>query len=215
MICPVCKHETTSFLFCQLCDSYLPNVSAGIKAGVGRRLAAYLLDIVAFWVIFGVVMLVSGLLAAAGTAAGGASPDAAVAAGLGWFAAMFWAFVGYFIFILWFLSKGKTPGKWLVAIQVADKRNGNYPGFGRMIVREIFGKWISGFFLGLGYFWAIFDRDGQGWHDKIAGTIVLRKTTVLVPLVVPANPMLSQGQLAGQLPAAQVLTPPPPPAQVR
>jgi uncharacterized RDD family membrane protein YckC len=43
-----------------------------------------------------------------------------------------------------------------------------------MLVRETVGKIISGFFLALGYFWAIFDRDSQAWHDKIAGTTVLK-----------------------------------------
>lgn len=194
MVCPVCKHETTSFLFCQLCDSYLPNVAAGTKAGFGRRLGAVFLDGIAFWVIFGVVMLLSGLLAAGGMAAGGGSQDAAALAGLGWMAAMFWAFVGYFVFLLWFLAKGKTPGKWLLGIQVVDKRNGNFPGLGRMIVREIFGKWVSGFFLGLGYLWAVFDRDGQAWHDKIAGTLVLR---------LPSSPALAAATTSGAITQAQ------------
>ncbi len=34
---------------------------------------------------------------------------------------------------------------------------------------------LSKLFLGLGFFWAIWDKDGQAWHDKIAGTVVLRK----------------------------------------
>jgi len=213
MICPVCKHETTSFLFCQLCDSYLPNPSAGTKAGVGRRLAACFLDGIAFWVIFGAVML-SGLLAAGGMAAGGGSQDAAVLAGMGWVAAMFWAFIGYFVFLLWFLAKGKTPGKWLAGIQVADKRNGNFPGLGRMIVREIFGKWVSGLFLGIGYLWAVFDRDGQAWHDKIAGTIVLRTSASQALAAAATRRPLTQAQAAaaGQLSAVNAVgfVPPPP-----
>ena len=28
--------------------------------------------------------------------------------------------------------------------------------------------------LGLGYFWAAWDADRQGWHDKISGTVVVR-----------------------------------------
>ena len=214
MICPVCKHETTSFLFCQLCDSYLPNPSAGTKAGVGRRLGAYLLDIVTFWAIFAVVMLLSGLLAAGGMAASGGSQDAAVVAGFGWLASMFWAFIGYFVFLLWFLAKGKTPGKWLVRIQVADKRNGSFPGLGRMIVREIFGKWVSGLFLGIGYLWAVFDRDGQAWHDKIAGTVVLRKPASLALAAAATNHAIAQTQTpaAAQLSAVNAVgfAPPPP-----
>jgi uncharacterized RDD family membrane protein YckC len=27
---------------------------------------------------------------------------------------------------------------------------------------------------GLGFIWIAFDREKQGWHDKIAGTVVVR-----------------------------------------
>ena len=56
-----------------------------------------------------------------------------------------------------------------MGIRAANKSNGNSPGLGRMLVREIIGKVLSGIILGLGYFWAIFDKDAQAWHDKIAG----------------------------------------------
>lgn len=36
--------------------------------------------------------------------------------------------------------------------------------------------------LGLGYFWSAWDPDSQGWHDKIAGTVVVR-TPKSLPLV--------------------------------
>jgi uncharacterized RDD family membrane protein YckC len=47
-----------------------------------------------------------------------------------------------------------------------------------MLVREVVGKMVSGFFFGLRYFWAIWDPDNQAWHDKIAGTLVVRKMRV-------------------------------------
>lgn len=59
--------------------------------------------------------------------------------------------------------------------QVVDRREGNFPGFWRMILRELIGKSVSSLFLGLGYFWAIWDKDGQAWHDKISGTVVVHK----------------------------------------
>jgi uncharacterized RDD family membrane protein YckC len=173
VICPVCNNETTGSLFCNVCDIYLPKSSLGTRAGVARRLGALFLDGVAFWVIFGIILLITSLLMAGGVAATGGSQEAGVLMGFAWIATLFWAYIGYVAFVLCFLSKGKTPGKWLVGMRVADKRNGNFPGLGRMFVREILGKWVSSFFLGLGYFWAIFDRDGQTWHDKIAGTVVI------------------------------------------
>ena len=34
-------------------------------------------------------------------------------------------------------------------------------------------------FLGIGYFWVAFDKRCQGWHDKIAGTVVIFKPSDL------------------------------------
>jgi len=39
----------------------------------------------------------------------------------------------------------------------------------------LIGRFLSGLFLGLGYFWALFDRNAQAWHDKLAGTVVIQK----------------------------------------
>lgn len=167
MVCSNCKQETVPALFCHACDAYLPNPAAGAKAGVARRLGALVLDNIVIWAFFFVVLLIS---AGVGSAVGGR--DAAAG---GFFFTFFWAAVAYTIFALWFLAQGKTPGKWLVGIRAADKSNGNSPGLGRMLVREIIGKVLSGIILGLGYFWAIFDKDAQAWHDKIAGTVVLRQ----------------------------------------
>jgi uncharacterized RDD family membrane protein YckC len=164
MTCPVCRREVDPSLFCPFCDVYMGDPAAGTKAGVARRLAALFLDGVAIWIIFLGVLAVLGVVAGASESAGLTLTTA------------FWACIGYMVFALWFLSQGKTPGKWMVGIRVVDKRQGSNPGLGRMLVREIIGKVVSGAFLGIGYFWAIFDRESQAWHDKIAGTVVVRRT---------------------------------------
>lgn len=109
-----------------------------------------------------------------------------MAGGLGGFLlGAFWTSVGYVFVLLWFLGKGLTPGKLLVGEQVVNQLNGHLPGFGRMFLREAIGKLASGLFFGIGYFWAIWDKDNQAWHDKIAGTVVIRRTagrTTLNPL---------------------------------
>ena len=53
-------------------------------------------------------------------------------------------------------------------------QTGDIPGFGKMFVREVPGRFVSALVFGLGYFWAIIDRNGQAWHDRIAGTVVVR-----------------------------------------
>jgi RDD family len=119
-------------------------------------------------------------------------------------------------FALWFLAQGKTPGKWLVKIRVADKSTGRYPGLGRMLVREIVGKMASGLFLGIGYFWAIWDPANQCGHDKIAGTLVVREgasptsestgstaiaagasLTILAPIAMAAPASVHDSDIAG------------------
>ena len=52
---------------------------------------------------------------------------------------------------------------------------------GRPIVRAL-GCFLSVAVAGLGFFWIAFDRGRQAWHDKIAGTAVVRVAKG-VPLV--------------------------------
>jgi uncharacterized RDD family membrane protein YckC len=82
--------------------------------------------------------------------------------------------LAYFIWFLTLLRKGLTPGKKLLGLQVVNSQTGEIPGFGKMFLREIVGRFLSGLFLGLGYFWALFDKNAQAWHDKLAGTVVLK-----------------------------------------
>jgi uncharacterized RDD family membrane protein YckC len=173
MVCPNCNAETDNAFFCRACDVFMADPSAGAKAGVARRLAAQFLDGICIWAAFFAVMLLGGIVGGLG----GGADRPAVVLGLS-FGTFLSAVVGYIIFSLWFLAQGKTPGKWLVGIRAVDKSNGGSPGLGRMLVRETVGKFASGLFLGLGYFWAIWDRDTQAWHDKIAGTLVLRNKVV-------------------------------------
>jgi uncharacterized RDD family membrane protein YckC len=76
--------------------------------------------------------------------------------------------IGYWIG----LAHGTTPGHAMLGMKFV-KSNGEKPSFGTMFLREIIGKIVSGFFFGLGFYWAIWDKDRQTWHDKIAGTHVL------------------------------------------
>ena len=50
---------------------------------------------------------------------------------------------------------------------------GSFPeGFMTMLLREWIEKWISGLILLLGFLWILFDKDHQGWHDKLMSTYV-------------------------------------------
>lgn len=75
--------------------------------------------------------------------------------------------------VLFIGLRGQTPGKMALGIKVV-KPGRQAPGMGTAILREILGKFLSGIALGLGYAWAGWDPCKQGWHDKIAGTYVIR-----------------------------------------
>ena len=146
-------------------------MSDGTKASVPSRFGAFLLD----GVVFVTVLLVLALIAiSAGVNVRSFYQDY----GLETFLIVFFgAEFAYLLFLLWFLARGQTPGKWLMDIRAVDKRNGSRPGLGRMLLRETLGKCVSGCFFGLGWLWAIWDRDAQAWHDKIVRTVVLYRPT--------------------------------------
>jgi uncharacterized RDD family membrane protein YckC len=67
---------------------------------------------------------------------------------------------------------GATPGKLALGMKVVDAKTGEAPATWRLVLRFL-GYFVSAFPLYLGFLWAIFDRRKQGWHDKIARTIVI------------------------------------------
>jgi len=69
-------------------------------------------------------------------------------------------------------TKGRTVGKWLMGI-IIIKNDGTSAGFGTVIARDVFGKFVSAIFLYLGFLWILLDSRNQGWHDKLMGTTVV------------------------------------------
>ncbi len=76
---------------------------------------------------------------------------------------------------LWLFTglKGKTIGKMAMGIKVIDAQ-GNKPDLGCAALREIVGRLVSTIALFIGFFWMAGDKEKQGWHDKIAGTHVIK-----------------------------------------
>jgi uncharacterized RDD family membrane protein YckC len=119
-------------------------------ADVGTRLIAIIID----GIILGVI---TGILA---SLAGGTGYGLSFLVGI--------AYNWYF----WTRQNGQTPGKSLMKIKVI-KTDGGPISDTDAILRYI-GYYISGFVLALGYLWAIWDENHQGWHDKIANTYVVK-----------------------------------------
>ncbi|HRF94314.1 MAG TPA: RDD family protein, partial [Aggregatilineales bacterium] len=72
------------------------------------------------------------------------------------------------------LSKygGQTFGKMALGIRVV-RVNGDSLRWGNAILRYI-GYILNAFSFGIGFLWILIDEKRQGWHDKMAGTIVIK-----------------------------------------
>ena len=76
--------------------------------------------------------------------------------------------------ITFWVYRAATPGKMAISSKIVDAQTGYQPSTGQFVGRY-FAYFISILPLGLGIFWVAFDKKKQGWHDKLAGTVVVRK----------------------------------------
>ena len=81
--------------------------------------------------------------------------------------------VAAMIFIFW-LARSATPGKMIFSAQIADAKTMGKPSKSQLLVRYL-GYYFSIAGLMLGFVWIAFDKRKQGWHDKLAGTVVIKK----------------------------------------
>ena len=86
---------------------------------------------------------------------------------------LFLVFAGYFTFFEWIWS-GQTPGKRVMGARIVDAETGGPVSTKQAIIRYL-GYYVSMLGLFIGYFWVGFDPKKQGWHDHMAGTVVVRK----------------------------------------
>lgn len=80
------------------------------------------------------------------------------------------------VIVLW-LKYRATPGKMLFRAEVVDAQSLAAMSPGQSILRYFayIASWLPLF---IGFFWIAFDERKQGWHDKIAGTVVIRRLAV-------------------------------------
>ena len=62
--------------------------------------------------------------------------------------------------------------KMVISAKIVDANTGNKPTIMQYIIRYL-GYYVSIFALGLGFLWVAWDDKKQGWHDKMAGTVVI------------------------------------------
>lgn len=77
------------------------------------------------------------------------------------------------VVILFWIYKSATPGKMMLGLKIVDAETGEAVPTGRLIGRY-FGYFVASIPLLIGIIWVGFDKKKQGWHDKLAGTVVVK-----------------------------------------
>jgi uncharacterized RDD family membrane protein YckC len=75
--------------------------------------------------------------------------------------------------LIFYLTPATTLGKLAISAVVVDERTGCPPGLAQQLGRSL-GLLLSMAPLGLGFLWVAFHPRKQAWHDKLAGTLVVR-----------------------------------------
>lgn len=201
MFCPKCGKETDALgKFCQWCGADIvtnpPAVpvatpeeedetpDVGVYAGLGRRIVAFIVDIILILLLDAVAVAVLGLFRGLQNLYFFAVQNASVESltNEGTSAALFGSIVAAYgiviIVIPWLYYAGfessrsqATPGKLLMRIVVTDL-DGNKPSFARVTLRH-FAKFISTLVIFLGFLMIGLTKNRQGLHDRIAGCLVL------------------------------------------
>jgi uncharacterized RDD family membrane protein YckC len=77
------------------------------------------------------------------------------------------------VVIAFWVYLGATPGKMAMSAHIVDADTGAPLTTTQSVIRYI-GYFVSFIPFCVGYFWVAFDRRKQGWHDKMANSVVVR-----------------------------------------
>ena len=75
--------------------------------------------------------------------------------------------------LLFWAIKAATPGKLMLRAKIVDADTLGKPAPWQLVVRYV-GYYVSLLPLGIGFLWILWDPRKQGWHDKLARTLVIR-----------------------------------------
>jgi len=93
-----------------------------------------------------------------------------------------WDFIISYVFpaiavIIFWSYKSATPGKMALKLTILDAKTGQKPTTQQFIIRYL-GYFVSTIPFLLGLIWVGIDKRKQGWHDKMAGTVVVKDTSI-------------------------------------
>jgi len=128
-----------------------------------------------FGILFAVFAVVSGAFAGnADTSSQDAQAASAAVFGGGFlllYVIALVAQVGYWIYF--WGSSGATLGMRLLHLKVVDADSGGPIGYARATVRFLMSI-VNSWACYIGWIWVAFDPRKQGWHDKVANSVVLQ-----------------------------------------
>ncbi|GGF74172.1 RDD family protein [Alteromonas lipolytica] len=75
--------------------------------------------------------------------------------------------------MLFWIYKSATPGKLLTHTTIVDANTGEKPTPKQFLIRYV-GYYLAMLPLFLGIIWVGVDKRKQGWHDKLAQTVVIK-----------------------------------------
>lgn len=88
-----------------------------------------------------------------------------------WYILFNYVFPVAVVLTFWFY-KSATPGKMAFGIYIVDAKTLGRPSNGQLIGRYL-AYYLSMLAFMLGFIWVGIDKRKQGWHDKLAGTMVI------------------------------------------
>jgi len=159
----------------------VPQEPAGPAPGVafaphGERFAAYFLDglvVAALYIVMSLIAFVPLLVVGRSGGGGSGSTAGAVVAILLFFLLAFGVAIAYFPYF--WQKSGQTPGMRLFRLHVVRDRDGGTLSWGTAWLR-LLGLYVAGTVFYLGFIWVFVDKRRRGWHDLIAGTVVIKRS---------------------------------------
>ncbi len=85
--------------------------------------------------------------------------------------------IPFFVVMLFWKLKQSTPGKMIFGFKIVDAKTLGKVPIGRLILRYL-AYFLSMLPLFAGCIWVAFDAKKQAWHDKIAGTVIVKSKSV-------------------------------------
>lgn len=138
-----------------------------VYAGFWRRWLAGFIDGVIMEVAAFVIGFVVGIVVGLTLGKSGNSMASSIGG-------VFGGILGFSYYIYFIGSRGQTLGKMAMKIKVVKVGTTDAPGYLKAFLREFVGKFLSAIVFCLGFLWMLWDPQKQTWHDKIAGTVVIK-----------------------------------------